>query len=211
MCPSARSSLAQGQGLRAGAGESPRPRRSSTPKEPSLSAQALLLLLSKTLAFLEIKISAAEELVRPVYALRNQARAKLEGTDTMGTCWPTSQLREARLHDTEFCPPCSGPAPRGHGTASWEGQRGSVQFRRPWGPIHSSAPQTSDHLHPLYSTAPGGSVTPGTPSSVLSGLWPHGMGGNGLWWPREKKAGTTWGASGGSNTLASASLGVSTA
>lgn len=158
----------------------------------SLSAQALLLLLSKTLAFLEIKSSAAEELVRPVYALGNQARAKLEGTDTMGTCWPASQLREAQLHDTEFCPPCSGPAPRGHGTASWEGQRGSMQLRRrPWGPIHSPVPQTSNHLHPLSSTAQRGSVTPGTPSSVLSGLWPHGHGSE--WAP------------------VSASLGVSTA
>lgn len=53
-----------------------------------LSAQALFFLLSKSLAFLEIKVSAAEELVRPVRALRNQARAKLEGTDAMGTCSP---------------------------------------------------------------------------------------------------------------------------
>lgn len=168
MCPPAWSSPAQ----------IPRARSASrgwgTPREPSLSAQALLLLLSKTLAFLEIKVSAAEELVRPVYALRNQARAKLEGTDAMGTCWPASQLLEARLHDTQFCLPCSGPAPRGHGVASQEGQRGPVQLRRRhWGPMHASVLQTSGHLHPLCSRAQRGSVTPGTPTSVLSGLWPH--------------------------------------
>ena len=87
VCPSAWSSLAQGQGLRAGAGEGPWQRGAVFEKSP-LSAQALFLLLSKSLAFLEVRMSAAEP-VRPVCALRNQARAKLEGTDALGTCWPT--------------------------------------------------------------------------------------------------------------------------
>lgn len=86
VCPSAWSSLAQGQGLWAGAGEGPWQRGAVFEKSP-LSAQALFLLLSKSLAFLEVRMSAAEP-VRPVCALRNQARAKLEGTDALGTCWP---------------------------------------------------------------------------------------------------------------------------
>lgn len=60
----------------------------NSPKEPFLS-QASLSLLSKSLAFLEVKDSAAQELVRPVWVPRNQARAELlEGVGSLAPACP---------------------------------------------------------------------------------------------------------------------------
>lgn len=214
--PSAWGSQAQdtrGRICRAGLGKARGRGRGIFQKIPP-SPQALLSLLSKSLAFLEVKDSAAEELVRPVCVPRNQARVKLlEGVGAVATCSPVRQLRAALLRDTRPAGPASAwlhedtgwPVGKAGGApCSSGGETGSPSF------AHSFLrPSDSCPLTPTLFQGP---------DAISSAYHTHLGSGWGTQrdrrhqWPRAKKSGGEWGTSreaiGGSKTLASASLGV---
>lgn len=194
-CPTAWSSPArpQGQGLRTGPQEEAQGRGGAIFQKNSPSTQASFLLLSKSLAFLEVKDSAAEELVRPVCALRNQARAKLEGTGAWAPARPPGCFRlPCSATAASACPvvawlPNDTGAPAGKAKgAPGEGQRGA------WRLFSAHSSLLPSDTHPL--TRP---FFKGPPlSSKVSGATGMGMGSSSLGQRRQMSgAGRLWAVS----------------